>query len=160
LSREPLGVAVARGVDGDQVVGVERELGRSGASDAGVRHETATLGAGVAGSPQMRQQPSRSRGGHLDLDNWRRREWVPAVDAAGLDRRRIYDLRHTGISEWLAAGLSVFEVSRYAGTSLQMTSTVYGHLTFGALDTAASRLDAHAAGVWPTSGPLAENTAD
>jgi integrase len=28
--------------------------------------------------------PSRS-GGHVDLDNWRRREWRPALDAAGLD---------------------------------------------------------------------------
>ena len=95
-----------------------------------------------------------SRGGHLDLDNWRRREWVPALEAAGVRRRRIYDLRHTGISEWLAAGLSVFEVSRYAGTSLQMISTVYGHLTFGALDTASNRLDEYAARACATSVPL------
>ena len=101
-----------------------------------------------------------SRGGHIDLDNWRRREWAPACDAAGIGRRRIYDLRHTAISDWLAAGLSVFEVSRYAGTSLAMISTVYGHLTFGALDTAATRLDAHAASVRPTSAPLTADAAE
>jgi hypothetical protein len=67
-----------------------------------------------------------------------------------------HDLRHTGISDWLAAGLSVFEVSRYAGTSLTMISSVYGHLTFGALDIAANRLDAHAASVLPTCCPLTE----
>jgi integrase len=61
-------------------------------------------------------------GGHLDLDNWRRREWKPALEAAGVAKRRPYDLRHTAISNWLAAGLSVFEVSRYAGTSLAMIS--------------------------------------
>jgi hypothetical protein len=76
----------------------------------------------------------------------------------GVGRRRVYDLRHTGISDWLAAGLSVFEASRYAGTSLTMISSVYGHLTFGALDTAANGLDAHAANVLPTYCPLTETT--
>jgi integrase len=56
-------------------------------------------------------------GGHLDLDNWSRREWKPAIEAAGIEKRGIYELRHTGITNWFAAGLSVFEVSRYAGTS-------------------------------------------
>ena len=87
--------------------------------------------------PRQQGRPSR-------LNNWRRRDWRPALDAAGVGRKRIYDLRHTGIGESLAAGLSVFEVSRYAGTPLQMISSVYGHLTFGALDTASNRLDAHA----------------
>ena len=32
----------------------------------------------------------------LNLHNWRAREWIPAVDAAGLRQgRRMYDLRHT-----------------------------------------------------------------
>ena len=38
----------------------------------------------------------RSRGAHIDLRNWRKREWKPALEAAGLPReRRPYDLRHT-----------------------------------------------------------------
>ena len=78
---------------------------------------------------------------HLDLNNWRRREWQPALEAAGVSRRRIYDLRHTAISNWLAAGIGVFEVSRYAGTSLAMISSVYGHLTVGATWSAAARMD-------------------
>jgi excisionase family DNA binding protein len=81
---------------------------------------------------------------HLDLDNWRRREWKPALEAAGIDRRRIYDLRPTAITNWLAAGLSVFEVSRYAGTSLAMISSVYGHLALGHEANARARLDAFA----------------
>jgi integrase len=81
---------------------------------------------------------------HLDLNNWRRREWQPALEAAGVSRRRIYDLRHTAISNWLAAGIGVFEVSRYAGTSLAMISSVYGHLTVGATWSAAARMDSFA----------------
>jgi integrase len=54
----------------------------------------------------------------LDLHNWRAREWMPALDAAGVDHGTIYTLRHTAITNWLAAGLTVVEVSRYAGTSV------------------------------------------
>ena len=85
-----------------------------------------------------------SAGGHHDLDNWPRREWKPALEAAGIDKRRIYDLPHTGITNWFAAGLSVFEVSRYAGTSLAMISSVYGHLAVGHEASARARLDAFA----------------
>jgi integrase len=42
-------------------------------------------------------------GGHLSLDNWRTRDWYPALDAAGLDRRGPYHLRHTFATEALAA---------------------------------------------------------
>ena len=34
-------------------------------------------------------------GGHININNWRRRQWSPALVAAGIDHRRIYDLRHT-----------------------------------------------------------------
>jgi integrase len=83
-------------------------------------------------------------GGHLDLDNWSRREWKPAIEAAGIEKRGIYELRHTGITNWFAAGLSVFEVSRYAGTSLAMISAVYGHLALGHEANARARRDAFA----------------
>ena len=35
------------------------------------------------------------RGGHLNLHNWRRDEWKPALTAAGLEYRKPYALRHT-----------------------------------------------------------------
>lgn len=31
----------------------------------------------------------------LNLDNWRAREWMPALDAAGIDHGTIYTLRHS-----------------------------------------------------------------
>jgi integrase len=94
-------------------------------------------------------------GGHLNLHNWRRRVWIPALVAAGLydcprcarpmrragavyrcERhrdeqtrpRRIYDLRHTFASNAIAAGVSLFPLARFMGTSVQMLDRVYGHL--------------------------------
>jgi integrase len=56
------------------------------------------------------------RGGHVDLHNWRSREWKPALRAAGIDpARRIYDLRHTYATFSLAAGVSLFTLSRRMG---------------------------------------------
>jgi integrase len=78
----------------------------------------------------------------LNLHNWRAREWMPALDAAGIDHGTIYTLRHTAITNWLAAGLTVFEVSRYAGTSVPMIDQHYGHLAIGHEDAARAKLNA------------------
>lgn len=81
------------------------------------------------------------RGRHIDLHNWRAREWKPALDAAGLDHGVPYTLRHTAISNWLAAGLSSFEVARFMGTSARMIDLTYGHLVSGSVINARQRLD-------------------
>jgi integrase len=67
-------------------------------------------------------------GGHLDLDNWRTREWYPALDAAGVERRGPYQLRHTFATEALAAGVSIFELARLMGASVKVIDRTYGHL--------------------------------
>ena len=69
-----------------------------------------------------------AEGGHVTLDNWRLRVWYPALDAAGLDRRGPYDLRHTFATEALAAGVSIFRLSRLMGTSVEIIDRHYGHL--------------------------------
>jgi integrase len=84
-------------------------------------------------------------GRYLDLHNWRAREWIPALDAAGLPRRRIYDLRHSFATWALAAGLSIFELARYMGTSVDMIDRTFGHLARGSEELARAKLDAHAA---------------
>jgi integrase len=86
-----------------------------------------------------------TRGGHIDLNNWRRREWSPALDAAGIPHRRPYDLRHTFASFALDAGISIFELSRYMGTGVRVIDRTYGHLVPGSEDRARERLDARAA---------------
>ncbi len=79
----------------------------------------------------------------LNLDNFRRREWAPAVEAAGVLRpARIYDLRSTFASDALAAGVSVFELARVMGTSVRMIERHYGALLDGAGAGIAGRLDA------------------
>lgn len=70
-----------------------------------------------------------ARGGYVDLHNFRAREWIPAIKAAGIEpRRRIYDCRHTYATMSLAAGVSLFSLSRRMGTSLDMIDRTYGHL--------------------------------
>jgi integrase len=88
-----------------------------------------------------------ARCGLLNLDNWRRRLWAPAIEASGIRRpARIYDLRSTFASDALAAGVSVFELARIMGTSVEMIERHYGTLLDGSGAGIASRLDAlHAA---------------
>ncbi len=82
-------------------------------------------------------------GGLLNMDNWRRRVWAPAIEAAGITRpARIYDLRSTFASDALAAGVSVFELARIMGTSVRMIELHYGALLDGAGAGIAGRLDA------------------
>jgi integrase len=84
-----------------------------------------------------------SGGGRVNIDNFRSREWVPALAAAGVDRRRIYDMRHTFATWSLAAGMSIFTLSRRMGTSVQMIDATYGHLAQDAEDQDRGLLDAY-----------------
>ena len=83
------------------------------------------------------------RGAHIDLRNWRKREWKPALEAAGLPTtRRPYDLRHSYAAWMLAAGVPAYDVARYMGTSVRMLDLTYGHLVKGSESAARSKLDA------------------
>jgi integrase len=62
----------------------------------------------IVPAPRLTAALPGPRGARIDLHNFRAREWIPALEAAGLPRKRIYDLRHTAISHWLAAGLGSF----------------------------------------------------
>ena len=85
-------------------------------------------------------------GGPLDLRNFRRRQWNPAITCSGVVKpARIYDLRSTFASNALAAGVTVFELARVMGTSVLMIERHYGALLDGAGAGIAGRLDAHEA---------------
>jgi integrase len=72
-------------------------------------------------------------GGLINLDNFRRREWAPAIEASGVQTpARPYDLRSTYASNQLAAGVTVFELARLMGTSVRMIEKHYGILLEGA----------------------------
>jgi integrase len=79
----------------------------------------------------------------VNVDNWRRREWAPAIEAAGIEEpTRPYDMRATFISDALHAGVPVFTVAKIAGTSVRMIEKSYGRLLDGATADIAARLDA------------------
>jgi integrase len=82
------------------------------------------------------------KGGPFDVNNFRRREWGPAVDSAGVAKpARIDDLRSTFASNALAAGITVYELARIMGTSVSMTQAHYGALLDTAHDSMLERLD-------------------
>lgn len=81
------------------------------------------------------------KGGPIGLDTWRTRDWYPALDAAGVDRRGPYTLRHTFATEALAAGISIFELARLMGTSVAMIDRTYGHLARDSEDAIRARLE-------------------
>lgn len=82
-----------------------------------------------------------ARGGHVDLQAWRWREWNPAIRAAEVPPRVPYALRHTYASMSIAAGVNLFEVARFMGTSIAMIEKTYGHLLPDAVDRTRAALD-------------------
>jgi hypothetical protein len=88
---------------------------------------------------------SSSRRGPFDVANFRRRDWTPAVEAAGVEKpARLYDLRSTFISNALASGLTVFETAKVAGTSVKMIEKHYGALLDAAHESLLERLESAA----------------
>ena len=86
-----------------------------------------------------------ARGGFIDLDNWRRRDWRPALDAAGLDPELTpYAMRHTYASFALDAGVTIFELARLMGTSVKVIDETYGHLVRGSFDRVRAALEERA----------------
>jgi integrase len=83
-----------------------------------------------------------SAGRRIDINTFRHRGWTPALKAAGIAHRRIYDLRHTYATWSLAAGIDIFTLSRRMGTSVAMIDRTYGHLAAGADEYERDLLDA------------------
>jgi integrase len=83
------------------------------------------------------------RGGRIDFRSFGRRHWKPAQQRAGIEPpRRLYDLRHTYATFALRAGVPVFAVSRFMGSSIAMIDHHYGHLAHDSREHAVSLLDA------------------
>lgn len=82
-----------------------------------------------------------------EIGAWRKA--LPARSAFGIHKCFRQVLHYTSI----AAGVSLFELSRLMGTSSAMLDRTYGHLLPDALDRARSKLDSF---VWARSGHSAE----
>jgi len=99
-------------------------------------------------------------GGHIEINNFRSREWVPALQASGIEHRRIYDMRHTFATWSLAAGMSIFTLARRMGTSVQMIDSTYGHLAQDAEDQDRGLLDTYDTANDPSCGHVVGTTSD
>jgi integrase len=71
--------------------------------------------------------PAR-RGGYLNLRNWRRRDWQPALEAAGVEPRGPNALRHTFATWFLLHSDDRWLLAKLMGTSVDMIEQHYGHL--------------------------------
>jgi len=81
-------------------------------------------------------------GGTVRLASWRRRFFIPATKAAGVDPLRIHDLRHTAVSLWLEVGASPTEIAARAGhSSVSVVLDRYGHLLPGSGERVNDALD-------------------
>jgi integrase len=84
-----------------------------------------------------------ARGGRIDFRIFGRKHWRPAQIKAGIEPLRgLYDLRHTYATFALRAGISVFAVSRFMGSSIAMIDRHYGHLAHDSREHAVALLDA------------------
>lgn len=93
--------------------------------------------------PQCSLLFPNSCGRHIDFRSFGRRHWKTAQIAAGIEPlRHLYDLRHTYATFALRAGVSVFAVSRFMGSSIAMIDRHYGHLARDSREHAVSLLDA------------------
>ena len=152
-------------VEREHVEGVTKPYGKTAASRRAVPLTQKALDAIEALPPRI-DSPllfPAEKGGYMRLNNWRRRDWDTAVEAAGLaigkcghpsgacsceefERSTLspspYVLRHTFASNALAAGVGTFELSRYMGTSVEMLERTYGHLVEGHDDAFRARMDA------------------
>src|SRR6266511_514634 len=66
-----------------------------------------------------------ARGGFIDLEKFRHREWAPALRAAGLQHRRIYDCRHTFATWAIESSVNPLYLARVMGTSVRELEDTY-----------------------------------
>ena len=101
--------------------------------------------------------PAR-RGGFLRRPNVYRRAFLPLVEAAGVPRIRVYDLRHTTATLLLQAGVNVKVVSERLGhTDIRMTLDTYAKVLPNMQTLAAECFDRLFPRMSPTSPPDASD---
>jgi integrase len=99
-------------------------------------------------------------GGPLRRTNFRRRVWMPAVHAAGLEGLRFHDLRHVHATLLISAGAPVVVVQHRLGHSRpSITLDRYSHLFDGVDDTVAENLEEDRARILRALGPEAASAA-
>ncbi len=86
-----------------------------------------------------------ARGGYIDAEKVRHRVWTPALRAAGIDHRRIVDMRHSFAIE---DGVHLWHLATIMGASVTQLEDTYARWlkrTDDHLRAAFDRYDARAA---------------
>lgn len=83
-----------------------------------------------------------ARGGYIDIEKWRHREWAPALRAAGIAHRRIYDCRHTFATWSIAKGVPTLTLAQVMGTSVGQLEDTYVRWLKGTAESVRTILDA------------------
>ena len=66
------------------------------------------------------------RGGYIDLEKFRHREWTPALKAAGIGHRRVVEMRHTFASWAIEEGsVPLWHLATIMGTSVTQLEDTY-----------------------------------
>ncbi len=65
------------------------------------------------------------RGGYIDIEKFRHREWAPALRAAGIQHRRIYDCRHTFATWAIESGIQLWYIAQVMGSSIVQLEDTY-----------------------------------
>jgi hypothetical protein len=63
--------------------------------------------------------------GAADVEKFRHREWTPALRAAGIAHRRLYDCRHTFATWAIEGGIELWYLARVMGTSVVQIKDTY-----------------------------------
>jgi integrase len=80
-------------------------------------------------------------GGYLRRSNFRRRWWLPATRAAGVEGLRFHDLRHSAATLALAAGANTRELMERMGHTSPQVALRYQHVMAGRDQAIAAALD-------------------
>ncbi len=80
-------------------------------------------------------------GGYLRRSNFRRRWWVSATKAAGVEGLRFHDLRHSAATMALAAGANTRELMERMGHASPAVALRYQHVMAGRDQAIAAALD-------------------
>jgi integrase len=65
------------------------------------------------------------RGGYIDVEKFRHREWTPALRAARVAHRRVVDMRHTFATWNIEQGVHLWHLASIMGTSVTQLEDTY-----------------------------------
>ena len=74
-------------------------------------------------------------------NGWLKWDFYPALEASGVKPFRFHDLRHFAVSQLIAQGANILQISRITGHANPATLSVYSHLMADGLTEAAERYD-------------------